>query len=183
MKWFHASLGALALAAACTGSAQQDETKTQRGLGLTAGVFFPADRALRDVFGDTWASFGIQPITFGAPRNWRISGGITVLKGNRGPNRVLAIPATLGVTRDFPSGGDAVPFVAVAGGPAYYDYSIQTGATTVSTRRIGWNANVRAGVTFSQRFQLQARYDFYSPTDGLRFDGLTLSLAYQAFRF
>ena len=181
MKWIHAPIVLLALAATCAGSAQQAANEVpKRGWGITAGVFLPTDQTLRDAFGSTWASFGIQPLSFGGkPRDWRISGGVNVLTAGRNGNRVLAIPATLGVTKEFRGGGDSVPFVAIAGGPAYYDYAIGG----VSAKRVGWNANVRTGVTFSSRLQLQARYDFYTPTDGLRFDGLTLSVAYKALRF
>jgi hypothetical protein len=76
-----------------------------------------------------------------------------------------------------------VPFVSVAAGPSYYDYSLTRGAERFATKRVGWNANARAGVTFNQRLQVQVRYDLYSVTDGFRFDGLTLSLSYQALRF
>lgn len=181
MHGYRVSIGLIALAATCAAFAQDGEDHSvKRGWGLTAGVFVPSDSTVRSTFGNTWVSFGIQPLTFGGkPRDWKISGDVNILTASRNGNRVLAIPATLGVTKVFDGGGDSVPFVSVAGGPAYYDYSI----LGVATKRVGWNANVRAGVTFSKRVQLQARYDLYSATDGLRFDGLTLSLAYQALRF
>lgn len=181
MYGFRISIGLIALATVCTVAAQDaEDTSVKRGWGLTAGVFVPADSTVRDTFGNTWLSFGIRPLNFGGKsRDWKITGDLNILTASRNGNRVLAIPATLGVTKVFDGGGDSVPFVSVAAGPAYYDYSI----LGTATKRVGWNANVRGGVTFSKRLQLQARYDFYSPTDGLRFDGLTLSLAYQAFRF
>lgn len=173
----------VALAAVGAGAQGVD---SQRGWGLSAGVFLPSDREVRDIFGDTWVSFGVQPITYGTPRRWRVTAGLAVLAAERNGNRLLAIPATVGATMEFDQGGGQVPFVAFAAGPTYYDYSIvREGASPerFATRRIGWNGNVRAGVTFHQRLQLQARYDLYSEADGFRFDGLTFSASYLVARF
>lgn len=175
----------LLLALAAVGASAQEGR--DRGWGLHAGVFLPSDRTVREIFGDTWASVGIQPISFGNAKRWRLTGGVTVLTASNDGNRLLAIPATVGATMEFDQGNGQVPFVALAGGPTYYDYSIVRleGGTPerFATRRIGWNANVRAGITFHKRLQVQARYDVYSETDGFRFDGLTLSVAFQVARF
>lgn len=164
-------------------AAAEDGQKPNRGLGLNAGVFSPSSSEMRALFGNTWLNVGIQPLNFSKPRDWRIFGGISFLTANRDGNRVLAIPATVGVLKEFNRDADTVPYVAVAAGPAYYDYALTRGFERFATKRVGWNANLRAGVTFNQRLQVQLRYDFYSSTDDFQFDGLTLNASYLVFRF
>lgn len=176
----------LAVALASAGAHAQGN-ETQRGWGLNGGVFLPSDRTVRDIFGDTWLSFGLQPITFATPKRWKLRVNFALLTADRDGNRLLAIPVTVGAEMQFDQGRGQVPYVAVAAGPTYYDYSIVRMEGGVperfAARRIGWNGNVRAGITFNQRFQLQARYDLYSETDGFHFDGLTLSASFLVARF
>jgi hypothetical protein len=178
------SVGAAVVAfTLCAGaSVAQDYFKS---LGVGAGVFFPVDRSARDAFGDTWFSWGIRPVSFDSREGFKVAADVNVLARRAHGNRLTILSATLGVGRTFGEGdSNAQPYAIVRAGPAYFDYAVtQPGGARVSAQRIGVNGNVELGVILGDRLRLSARYDLFSNFDGLKFDGVSLSLVYQVYRF
>lgn len=156
-----------------------------KSLGVGAGVFFPSDRSARDAFGDTWFSWGIRPASFDSQEGFKFAADVNVLSRRAHGNRLLILSGTLGMGRLFGQGAsNAQPYAIVRAGPAYFDYAVtQPGGTRVSAQRIGLNGNVELGVIFGSRLRLSARYDLFSNFDGLKFDGVSVSLVYQVYRF
>lgn len=161
-------------------------------VGVDLGVFLPSDGDVKDVYGKSWFRIGVTPLSFQKPGNWRFTfdlgflkrsndlevpegkGGGTVLR-----NDVTLIPLTFGYTRSFSENTDFMPYVALRAGPYYVD--VNSDAFGVDDKGFGINANAAFGVSFSQRFYIEARYDYYSKFKGIDFSGLSFSAGVKLF--
>ncbi|MCU0315203.1 MAG: hypothetical protein MUC92_01280 [Fimbriimonadaceae bacterium] len=161
-------------------------------LGLEYGIFFPSDSNLRKALGDQWVSFGLGRV--GTPRANRgrdnLQSNLNFISKDANGNRIFLAAYSLGVTR--PLGGDdrgmrggqvSGLFFSLRGGIAYQDYAVTLPGGRRSGKKIGFNGNAELGYALGQNFVISARYDIFSEADGLRFDGLSLSVAYGLFRF
>jgi hypothetical protein len=103
---------------------------------------------------------------------------------DRNGSRVFILTGSIGYVVPFSnSGSSTVPYAAVRGGLAYFDYGVDTPSGRESGKVIGFNGNAAIGITFSNRFNLEARYDMWNSHDGLTFNGLTLSAKIGLARF
>lgn len=183
--------------AACvsTALAAPDEDR-KKWWGADIGVYFPTNGEIRDAFGDTLLRFGLRPFEKRISDRWKFIVDVNALAARKDGNKLFAMPVTFGFTRSF---GDpaskSIPFVQIAAGPAYYDYSIYRDVEVsaeggkepererISKKRFGGNANIEAGILFDHRFALVARADFYTKSDDFDFSGISLTFSYAAFRW
>lgn len=152
---------------------------------LKAGIFMPTSTEMRDLFGDTWLSMGITPGQKVFTDKWTFGGDIGLIWANRGGNRLLLVPGTVGFSRRFSSGKETVvPYAAIRAGVAYYDYSITRPLGPTFTRtKFNTTANAELGLVVSQKLTLGARYDWFAKSDDFQFDGLTLWAQLTLFQF
>jgi len=164
--------------------------------GVDVGAYFPSSSEIRDIFGDALLRVGIRPFEQRVSEKWKFIVDVNALAARKHGSKLFVMPVTFGFTRSF---GDpeskSIPFVQVAAGPAYYDYTILREAemeTTggkgssderISKKRIGANANIEVGMLFDHRFAVVLRGDFYTKADDLDFNGISLTLSYAAFRW
>jgi hypothetical protein len=180
-------LSLVLLATVAAGSAM-----AQIPVGVDLGVFLPTDSDVKDVYGKSWFRIGVTPISFQPPGNWRFtfdlgflkrSNDITVPEGKGGgtvlSNDVTLIPLTFGYTRSFTESTDFMPYTAVRIGPYYAN--VDSDSFGVDHSGFGINANAAFGVSFSQRFYVEARYDWYSKFKDINFSGFSISAGVKLF--
>lgn len=161
-------------------------------IGVDLGVFLPTDSDVKDVYGKSWFRVGLTPLSFQRPGNWRFTFDLGFLKrsndifipdGKGGgtvlSNDVTLIPLTFGLTRSFGESTDFLPYVAFRVGPYYVN--VDSDSFGVDDSGIGINANTAFGVSFSQRFYIEARYDWYSKFEGINFSGFSISAGLKLF--
>lgn len=164
--------------------------------GLDVGGYFPTNGEMRDIFGDVLLRVGVRPFEQRISDKWKFIVDVNALSARKNGSKLFLMPVTFGFTRSFGSPESrTIPFVQVAAGPAYYDYSINReveitaeggkGSETerFSKKRFGANANIEAGVLIDKRFALVARADFYTKADDFDFNGISLTFSYAAFRW
>lgn len=159
--------------------------------GVDIGFYRPNSGEIRDAFGDSLFRFGLRPFENRITKDWKFAVDVNILSARSGDDRLLAIPLTVGFTRSFGNPEDAaIPFVQIAAGPTYYDYSIGrevevqgNGTEQVKGSKWGSNVNLEAGVMFNRRFSVSVRGDWYSKTDDFDFSGVSFTLSYAAFRW
>ncbi|MCX7800707.1 MAG: hypothetical protein N2109_10235 [Fimbriimonadales bacterium] len=153
-------------------------------LSITLGVYLPSGGEVRDALGGEWLNVGISPTPRRLSDRWTLVGDVELISGRGNGNTVLLAPVTLGFGREFRgSGRGPVPFAAVRAGLAYMDYAVDTTGGRVSGKRIEPTANAEVGLQLSDAARLSLRYDAFPTVDGLRFDGLSLSLQVRALSF
>ncbi|MEJ5171723.1 MAG: hypothetical protein WHU10_12105 [Fimbriimonadales bacterium] len=153
-------------------------------LSVSAGVFLPSSATVRRAVGDAWFNVGISPSARRASDRWTLQGDLEFISGDGGGGKVFLAPVTLGLAREFrPTEGGAVPFVAVRAGLAYMDYALDTPGGRRSAKRVEPTANAEIALQLNDRTRVGLRYDVFPTVDGLRFDGLTLSVQYKAISF
>lgn len=184
----------LAICASTAFSSTIDDRKNWWGLDV--GAYFPTSSEIRDVFGDAMLRVGIRPFERRISDKWKFIVDVNALAARKHGSKLFIMPITFGFTRSFGSpDSNSIPFVQVAAGPAYYDYTIyrsteisdmgDKGSDTerISKKRFGANANIEAGILLNHRFAIIARGDFYSKADDFDFSGISLTLSYAAFRW
>jgi hypothetical protein len=170
----------LALATAClavTASAKSD----WYSLGLTGGIVLPSSSELRDVFGSSWIGFGLSPTGKDMANRWSLSTDIELTYADKNGNRLLLIPVSAGVGRQFDSkDSDWTPYVAARVGAAYMDYAITRPSNLVRYKEetIGFDANAEIGMIYKKNLRFSVRYDVYSESNDFNFDGLTLGVSW-----
>lgn len=153
-------------------------------LSVTVGVFLPSSREVRDGLGSQWLNFGVSPSPRRLKDRWTLLGDIDFLSGSERGSRVFLAPVTVGVAREFRTGARGpVPMAALRAGIAYMDYAVNTAEGRVSGKRLEPTANAELGLYLSDSALLSLRYDLFPTVEGLRFDGLSLSLQVRAFSF
>ena len=169
----------LAFALPFTSHAQSDGY-----FGPQIGVFMPQDQALRDALGDQWFSFGASRIRAFRPNEGKLAFDWTGVGQSRNGSTVFIFTGSFGYVVPFTSPGSSTrPYAALRVGAAYMDYAVDTSGGRVSDKRLGMNANAALGVNFSDRFNIEVRYDLWSEFDGLSFNGMTLAARIGLFKF
>ncbi len=148
-------------------------------VGVDVGVFFPTDSMTRSVFGDSWFRIGITPLSFQRPDKWKGTFDIGYLHRSQGGDSVTLLPITFGVTRSFGGSKETRPYVAIRVGPYWGDVNSPTFG--VDRSKVGFDANASVGITFSDTFYIEGRYDFFSDFDGIKFSGAHLSAGIRIF--
>lgn len=148
-------------------------------IGVDAGVFFPQDSTVRSVFGDAWFRVGLTPISLQAPGTWKTTLDFAYLRSSRFGSSVALMPLTFGVTRSFGQDQNVRPYVALRAGPYWGDVNSTT--LGINKSKVGFDANVAAGLLFQGGFYIEARYDYMSKFEGLNFSGFFLSAGLKIF--
>ena len=163
----------------------------QSPVGVDLGLFMPTDSDVKDVYGKSWFRVGLTPLSFQQPGNWRFTFDLGFLKRSRSTfvpegkggsfidDDVTLIPLTFGVTRSFSENPDFLPYVALRAGPYYGN--VNSDSFGVDKSGFGLNANAALGVSFSRRFYIEARYDWYSKFDDIDFSGFSISAGVKLF--
>lgn len=141
-------------------------------LGVSAGIYMPSSKPIRDAFGNSVLNFGIGPVNGNRPGEGSLSPELSFLAAERNGNRLFLGTFTYGYELHFgvDDNAGALPYARVFGGATYFDYNI--GGT--SSRRLGWTTGAEVGVVLQKRLRVAARYNTYSRQQGLNFDGVTL---------
>lgn len=153
-------------------------------LSVKAGVFLPSSSSVRRAAGDAWFNVGVSPSARRAGERWSLQGDLEFISGSGDGGDVFLAPATIGLAREFrPKDQGPVPFAAVRVGLAYMDYAVDTEDGRQSAKRVVPTANAEFALLLNDRTRVGLRYDLFPTVDGLRFDGLTVSLQYKAISF
>lgn len=152
---------------------------------VSAGVYFPQSKTLKDAFGSEWINFGISPSRKPDRYGWLVSPDINVIYNDDNGNRILLIPLSVGLAnRTKVKGSDWTPYVAMRAGVAYADYRIDfTPSSRLKDNEWVANANAEVGAIYKDSLRIRARYDWYGKSNGLLFDGLSLTVSWTAIRF
>lgn len=178
---------ALAAGMATSAFAQVDRPG---GLGISLGAYFPVDSQVRGAFGNPIIDFGIGGADTNLQPN-KLRFGFNIVSGRKDGNALFLLPMvaqyTFMLKNDDPysdSDDGFKPYVKVFGGPAYYDYALDVSDTERKARKtIGINAGAELGVVLGSRWNIHARYNYFSESDGLDFSGLSLGASYLVYRF
>jgi hypothetical protein len=161
--------------------AQFGQNVTESFLGPEVGVFLPADRTLRDGVAERWTRFGVGSVSLSQFVQKKSNVSLDAISGSGNGSKVAIYTYSMGIAQPLgnPRKDSSLPYFALRAGVSYMDYAVNTSATTrESAKRIGFNGNAELGIILNGRISLSARYDVFPQYDGLRFDGLTLSLKY-----
>ena len=166
----------------------EKEIRKQRvGVGLMAGMYYPMDSQVKDVFGDSWVRVGFRPLLIEVPHRWLWSWDVSYYTMSHDVyfmsdllyrDEVTLIPITVGLLHG--SGSDKRrTYFSVGVGPYYGDVT----SPSLGVNKSGWglNANATAGVIWKKRWSLEARYEFMDKFAGLDFSAFTISAAYKLF--
>jgi hypothetical protein len=156
-------------------------------------VYFPSSAQIRSLFGARLYSFGATPWTGNSTKSG-LSPEIGVINGDMNGNKFLVIPIALAYEKDFVAsdsssngviirrgggglGSSLVPYLRVSAGVSYFDYSITTAAGNYySTKRLGSNAGLEAGLKVSTSAKLFVKYDLFSTEQHFSFNGVQVGV-------
>ncbi len=148
-------------------------------VGIDFGLFLPSNPTVRDTFGESWWRVGLSPLSFQESGNWKFTTDIAVIGNSTWQGRAVLVPLTFGATTSFGSTADTTPYVVLRAGPYWAD--VFAPFLGIDATRIGLNTNAALGVSFGERFYVEARYDFFSDFAGLDFSGFFISAGFRLF--
>jgi hypothetical protein len=169
-------------AVASVASAQQS---SQTGIGLSAGIYSPTSSQIRADLGNQAIQFGLGGAATRRPSEGSITPQYNIILANGNGNKLFILPFTYGYEYHFGSdtGSSFLPYVRPFAGIAYYDYSITdfASATHYSEKQIGGTYGIEAGILLSKKLKVSAAYNYFTPSNGLSFNGWSLSATYSLF--
>ncbi len=148
------------------------KTKERIHISVDYSAFFPTDSEARKNFGKLWSSVGIGRFYPERPNKWAFDWDARLLRKKR-TSEALLIPLSAGVQRGLGAPRGLQPYVAARVGP-YYGV-IEDNTKGPDDTKIGFNANVSAGVIVKRRYVLEARYDWFSRIAGNNLSGFALT--------
>ena len=158
--------------------------KQVTGTNLMVGIYNPVTSETRHLFGDNWLRLGLKTLPVNHLPQWRPTFDINYYAMSKrflGPpdlrNKATLIPLTAGLTRGFGNQEKRWLYVSFGTGPYYADVSAPT--IGVSKKGFGWNANAIAGIHLSNRWTIEARYEYFTKFANQQFDAFVISLAYK----
>lgn len=176
---FGSALFALLVAMPFVARAEEDSY-----FGPQVGLFYPQSTVLKDALGESWLSFGASRIRVFELNQRKVAHDWQAVSQRDNGNSIFILTGSLGWVMPMSEpGASTEPYFSVRGGLAYIDYAVDTTSGRESGKRIGGNVNASIGILFNKRLNLEARYDWWSEFDGLKFNGLTLSAKYGIVRF
>jgi len=148
-------------------------------IGVTYGAFYPVSASTVDHFGNGWTRFSIGHVNPRAPKDWRPGLDFTSLQAD-GPDSASIYAVNYGVTKGIgPASQSVQPYVSLGAGPFLAD--VDSLSLGVDTTRVGLNVAATAGLIFSQRFFVEARFDYFTEVSGIDFNGITLQAGIRVF--
>ncbi len=152
--------------------------------GPQIGVFIPRSQVLRDALGETWLSFGASRVRVFQANQGKLAYDWNAVGQRKDGSNLFILTGSIGYVIPFASpAADTQPYVALRAGLAYIDYAVNTPSGRESGKVLSPNANAAFGINFSNRVNLEVRYDVWSSYEGLSFDGITVALRVGLFRF
>lgn len=178
------ALGVLAVSAA---AGAQTSALHDLDLGLSGGVYLPAQKKMQDIFGNAIYKFGLDLGSKPTVRNYRWVPSVGVVSADRDGNKLFVgqLLASYEFQLGKPSASQPViqPFGRVSAGLAYADYSItDSTATHYGAKHILPTGQAMAGLIIGERFRLTASYNIFSSIDTFSFNGFAISLTYSLFK-
>jgi len=170
------------------GLSAADQRNPFKGLqiGVGAGLFFPTNSLMKDIFSDSIIAYNIGPMT--ANRNGRRGFGFDFngqgLQANGSSFFMLGLTYGYEWQSSEVDSDNRLFYARVGAGPTYLDYDINSPANGVvsSARRFNAMGALEAGVVLSNRITLSATYTLMSKHDGLDFSGLRVQFNFAAFK-
>jgi len=148
-------------------------------IGVTYGAFYPVSASTVDHFGNGWTRFSIGHVNPRAPKDWRPGLDFTSLQAD-GPDSASIYAVNYCLTKGFGPDDRAVqPYVSLGAGPFLAD--VDSLSLGVDTTKVGLNAAAAAGLIFSRRFYVEARFDYFTEVKGIDFNGITLMAGIRIF--
>ncbi len=154
-------------------------------VGPELGLFFPTDSTLRSALGNSWFSFGVGRLNMDEYSAKSLKPSWNAISQTKNGSKVFMFAYTYGYV--YPLGdakSGSVPYYSIRGGLSYVDYAVQQSpANRISGKTLGYNLNAEVGILLGEKLTVSARYDVFGSHDGLKFDGLSLSVKYGLFKF
>lgn len=170
------------------GLSAADQGNPFKGLqiGVGAGLYFPTNSLMKEVFSTSIVTYNIGPMT--TNRNGRKGFGFDF--NGQGLQASGSRFFMLGLTYGYEwqsaeiDSDNRLYYARVGAGPAYLDYDINSPSNGVVSSGRGINALTafEAGVVLSKRITLSATYTLLSKRDGLDFSGLRVQFNFAAFK-
>ena len=173
------TLGLLTVVASSAFAQQQSSS-----LGVGVGLYMPSSRELRNDLGNSALQFGFGGAATSRPKEGSITPDITAIIANGNGNKLFIVPYTFGYEMHFgvKSKMTTLPYLRPFAGVAYYDYSItDTGGNHFGVKRLGATAGLEGGLLIGNKLKVSAAYNFFTPSSGFNFNGLSLSATYALF--
>ncbi len=175
------ALGALATVIS---PAFAQQSRSQSSLSVIAGIFLPSSGELRKDLGTRAIQLGFGAVGARRPSEGSWSPDYTAIIASGNGNKLFILPITYGYEYHFgvaPS-ASALPYVRPFAGVAYYDYSItDTAGSHFGVKRLGSTYGIEGGLMIGTKIKLSASYNFFTPSSGFSFNGLSLAATYALF--
>ncbi len=183
-------LTTIAVCAVAVSPAFSQQNPNQPGIGIGVGLFYPSSGQVKADVGSQFLSFGLAGTSTGLPSQGTITPEYNLIWGNGNGNKFFLLPVTVGYQYNFGINtnihrvgnysGTFLPYLRPFAGLAYFDYSITDFAseTHYSDKQIGATYGLEGGVLISSRLKLSATYNFFTQTNGISFNGFTVSATY-----
>lgn len=154
-------------------------------IGPDVGVYFPTDSKIKSVFGSSIFGFGLHFGGADLAQKSGFGGDIGLVSAQKNGSDFYAFQLMGKYEKYFghPHTKGFVPYAEVSAGLAYADYKINYGGGHFAAKVILPTAKFEAGFLYHRDFKFSIEYDLFGPTNGFRFDGLTLKATYIVYRF
>ncbi len=169
-------------AALATSALGQNKTFS---IGADGGAYFPSNSVIRNAFGASIFNIGpsFGPSIHVANGKFGVTG--SAIHASKNGNTFLVLQGMVDYEKLLgkPIANMAYPYVKVAAGLAYADYSFDNNGSHFGAKRFIPTSQVELGIVINNRFKLAASYNLFSSVDGFNFDGLELKLTYSIIQF
>ena len=149
----------------------------------SAGVYMPRSSEIKDLFGSTQYSIGIQPWTGNSTRSGLVP-EVSFINGSSNGNKFLVIPLVYAYEYDFTSNSGNVyrkqsytPYIRPSAGAAYFDYSItRASGAHYGLKRLGGAVGLEAGVKMGSNAKAYAKYNILTTEQHFDFSGAQIGV-------
>lgn len=172
-------------AASISWSQEYSEENIQNplGVGIGGGIYMPTHSETKELYGSNWFNFNISPVSnSGFTENWVLGGDLDILTRSSKGNRILAVKLALAANKQFGSElNHIIPYLAITGGPVYYDYAFKRLGNKIASKRVGLGASIELGLKIRKNLVINGKYCLYQAPDKLNLNGFSINLLYKIF--
>lgn len=149
-------------------------------VGVDAGWYIPSSGFVRNHFSNAIFHVGVAPVKNKYVPKWTQSWDFSLTDATDHGDHFLLIPVTFGYQKSLGmAGADTNPYVRVGVGPSYYNFDIGPR----SGSGVNFTGEAEIGMYVGERFQVAARYNFFSTVKNTDFSGLQITATYGLFKF
>ncbi|MDR3691655.1 MAG: hypothetical protein P4L46_19910 [Fimbriimonas sp.] len=162
----------------------QQPTPPSASFGPSIGIFMPSSSEIRKDLGSGAFQIGFGATGVSRPSEGSITPSLSLIVAKGNSNSLYIVPYTFGYEYHFgvDNSSEFLPYIRPFAGVAYYDYSItDTAGSHFGVKRLGGTAGLEAGFQIGSKIRVSAKYNFFTPSSGFDFDGLSLSATYALF--